>query len=194
LPLAFGTELATVPANIPYLRPLEERLVKWRQRMPASGRLRVGLCWAGNGVHLNDRNRSIPLERFANLVSVPNLEFFSVQKDVNEAQAALLRDYGVIQLGQEFADFADTAAAVAMLDLLISVDTSVAHLAGAMGKAVALLLPFSPDFRWLLNRNDSPWYPSMRLFRQTSIGDWNGTIERVRQELVDVAHRPAKSG
>ena len=160
LPLAFGTELATVPANIPYLRPLEERLVKWRQRMPASGRLRVGLCWAGNGVHLNDRNRSIPLERFANLVSVPNLEFFSVQKDVNEAQAALLRDYGVIQLGQEFADFADTAAVVAMLDLLISVDTSVAHLAGAMGKAVALLLPFSPDFRWLLNRNDSPWYPT----------------------------------
>ena len=110
LPLAFGTELATVPGNIPYLRPFEERLVKWRQRMPANGRLRVGICWAGNGVHLNDRNRSISLERFVNLVSVPNLDFFSVQKEVSEAQAALLRDFGVVQLGQDFADFADTAA------------------------------------------------------------------------------------
>ena len=194
LPLAFGTELATVPANIPYLRPLEERLAKWRQRLPANGRLRIGICWAGSSAHLNDRNRSVPLDRFATLLSAPNLDFISVQKEISEAQAAILSEHGVIQLGQDFTDFADTAAVIAMLDLVIAVDTSVAHLAGAMGKAVALLLPFSPDFRWLLDRTDSPWYPSMRLFRQTSIGDWNGPIERIRHELVDVARRPAKSG
>ena len=190
LPLAFGTELATVPANIPYLRPLEERMANWRQRLPENGRLRIGICWAGNSVHLNDRNRSMPLERFADVLSVPGLDFISVQKEVSEAQAAILSEHGVTQLGQEFADFADTAAVVAMLDLVIAVDTSVAHLAGAMGKAVALLVPFSPDCRWLLDRTDSPWYPTMRLFRQTAIGDWDGPLERLRQELADVARRP----
>ena len=121
--------------------------------------------------HLNDRNRSIPLERFAELLSVPELDFISVQKDVDERRRRSCASTA-FKLGQEFTDFADTAAVVAMLDLLISVDTSVAHLAGAMGKAVALLLPFSPDFRWLLDRTDSPWYPTMRLFRQSAIGDW----------------------
>jgi ADP-heptose:LPS heptosyltransferase len=132
------------------------------------------------------------LERFATLLAVPGLDFVNVQKDVSEAQTEILRDHGVIQLGQEFADFADTAAVVAMLDLVIAVDTSVAHLAGAMGKPVALLVPFSPDFRWLLDRTDSPWYPSMRLFRQTAIGDWDGPLAKLREELVDVARRPAK--
>ena len=173
LPLAFDTELETHPVNIPYIRPYEERLAKWRGRMPDNGRLRVGICWAGSSMHLNDRNRSMPLERFAPLFSVPGIDFVSVQKEVSAAQAAILREHGVVQLGQEFKDFADTAAVVAMLDLLITVDTSVAHLAGAMGKAVALLVPFCPDFRWLLDRTDSPWYPTMRLFRQPAIGDWN---------------------
>jgi hypothetical protein len=102
--------------------------------MPSNGRLRVGICWAGSASHLNDRNRSIALDRLATLLSVPGLDFVSVQ---------ILGAHGVVQLGQEFADLADTAAVLAMLDLLISVDTSVAHLAGAMGKAVALLLPFA---------------------------------------------------
>jgi ADP-heptose:LPS heptosyltransferase len=193
LPLAFGTELATVPARIPYLWPLQERVVQWRKRLPDNGRLRIGVCWAGSSVHLNDRNRSMPLERFAKLFSVPNLDFISVQKEVSETQAAILREHGVMEIGREFADFADTAAVVAMLDLLVTVDTSVAHLAGAMGKAVALLVAFSPDFRWLLDRTDSPWYPSMRLFRQTTIGDWDGPVERVRQELIEVARRPKRS-
>src|SRR5262249_42296801 len=156
-PLGFGTTLATIPANIPYVRPYQDRLDTWRGRMPDNGRLRVGICWAGSSMHLNDRSRSIPLERFAALLSVPGLDFISVQKEVSDAQAALLRDHGVIQLGQEFKDFADTAAVLAMVDLFITVDTSVAHLAGAMGKAVAMLVPFSPDFRWLLDRSDSPW-------------------------------------
>jgi tetratricopeptide (TPR) repeat protein len=191
LPLAFETELATIPSSVPYIRPQEERIAKWRDRLPASGHLRIGICWAGNSGYENDRNRSIPLERFAALLAVSGVDFVSVQKEVNEAQAAILREHGVIQLGQEFEDFADTAAVVAMLDLVIAVDTSVAHLAGAMAKAVALLLPFSPDWRWMLDRTDSPWYPTMRLFRQTAIGDWDGPLERVRKELADVARRPA---
>jgi ADP-heptose:LPS heptosyltransferase len=192
LPLAFGTELATVPAEIPYLRPYQERLDKWRPRLPDNGRLRIGLCWAGSKGHMNDRSRSIPLEHFAKLLSVPSLDFISVQKDVSDADAAMLREHGVAQLGQDFADFCDTAAVAAMLDLVITVDTSVAHLAGAMGKAVALLVAFSPDWRWMLNRTDSPWYPTVRLFRQNAIGDWNGALGRLRHELTDLACRPMR--
>jgi tetratricopeptide (TPR) repeat protein len=193
LPLAFGTELATIPANIPYLRPHAERLAQWRPRLPDNGRLRVGICWAGSKDHLNDRNRSMPLDRFATLLSVPNLDFICIQKEVGAADAAALDQHGVLQLGREFDDFADTAAVVATLDLLVSVDTSVAHLAGAMGKPVALLVPFSPDFRWLLYRTESPWYPSMRLFRQTAIGDWSGPLEKLRAELEAVAQRTGRA-
>ena len=190
LPLAFGTELATIPSTVPYIRPLDERIAKWRGRVPSNGRLRVGICWAGTSDHLNDRNRSIPLERFATILSGSGLDFVSLQKDVSTEQLAILREHDVVQLGQEFQDFADTAAVVAMLDLIIAVDTSVAHLAGAMGKAVALLVPFSPDFRWMLDRTDTPWYPTMRLFRQSAIGDWGSPLERLRQELAGVARRP----
>lgn len=190
LPLAFGTELATIPSTVPYIRPLDERIAKWRGRVPANGRLRVGICWAGTSDHLNDRNRTIPLERFATILSVSGLDFVSLQKDVSTEQLAILSEHNVVQLGREFEDFADTAAVVAMLDLIIAVDTSVAHLAGAMGKAVALLVPFSPDFRWMLDRTDTPWYPTMRLFRQSAIGDWGSPLERLRQELAAVARRP----
>ena len=167
-------------------------MAKWNAKLPGAGRLRVGLCWAGNSKHQNDRNRSIPLDRLAAVLAVPGVDFVSVQKEVTERDAGLLRDHGVVQLGQEFADFSDTAAVVAMLDLVIAVDTSVAHLAGAMGRAVALLVPFSPDWRWLLNRTDSPWYPTMRLFRQTAIGDWTGPVERLRHELSAAACRPPR--
>ncbi len=132
------------------------------------------------------------LDRFAQLLSVGNLDYVNLKKDVSETEVVQLRERGVIDLGREFADFADTAAVVSMLDLVISVDTSVAHLAGAMGKAVALLVPFSPDFRWLLDRTDSPWYPTMRLFRQSAIGDWNTPLDRLRQELSVVAQRPTR--
>jgi ADP-heptose:LPS heptosyltransferase len=193
LPQLFGTELATIPDRVPYVWPLEERLAKWRGRVPGNGRLRVGLCWAGNSIYGNDRNRSIPLSRFDALLSVPNVDFVSVQKDVNEADAVVLRERGVLALGRGFSDFADTAAVVAMLDILVSVDTSVAHLAGAMGKAVALLLPFAPDWRWMLNRADSPWYPSLRLFRQSRTGDWHEPFERLHGELIEVSQRPART-
>jgi tetratricopeptide (TPR) repeat protein len=189
LPLGCGTQLDTVPAHVPYLRPPPERLATWRGRVPANGRLRVGICWAGSAAHLNDRNRSIPLQSFAALLAVPGLDFVSVQKDVDAAQAAILRRHGVVQLGQDFADFADAAAVLAMLDLVITVDTSIAHLAGAMAKAVAMLVPFAPDFRWLTERTDSPWYPTMRLYRQTALGDWSGPLQRLQQELAAVAQR-----
>jgi tetratricopeptide (TPR) repeat protein len=192
LPMALGTEIATIPANIPYIWPFTERLAKWRDRFVDDDRVRVGICWAGNSAHLNDRNRSIALERLVKVLSVPGIDFVSIQKDVSEAQVELLRAHGVRQLGQEFQDFSDTAAVVALLDLVVAVDTSVAHLAGAMGKAVALLIPFSPDWRWLLDRTDSPWYPTMRIFRQDAVGDWDGPLERLREELIGVARRGAR--
>jgi ADP-heptose:LPS heptosyltransferase len=191
--LAFAGEAALAPASVPYLRPQAERAAKWRERLPANGRLRVGVCWAGNSAHLNDRNRSIPLERFAALFTVPDIDFVSLQKDVGEAQAAILRERGVVALGRELADFADTAAVLATVDLVISVDTSVAHLAGAMGKATALLLPFAPDWRWMLDRTDTPWYPTMRLYRQTAIGDWDEPLVQLGRELAEVARRRAKA-
>jgi len=194
LPLAFNTDLATIPSTVPYIRPHEERVARWRDRLGQSGRLRIGICWAGVGAHPNDRRRSIPLKRFATVLAVPGIDFVSLQKDVGAADAAILSEHGAAQLGQEFTDFADTAAVVSMLDLVIAVDTSVAHLAGAMGKAVGVLLPFSPDFRWMLGRTDSPWYSTMRLFRQSAYGDWDAPLTRICQELAALAARRAGEG
>ncbi|HEY3796452.1 MAG TPA: tetratricopeptide repeat protein [Bradyrhizobium sp.] len=189
LPLAFATDLATIPASVPYIRAQQARIDRWRERLPQPGRLRIGICWAGTRGHPNDRNRSIPLDRLAKMLSIPGVDFVSLQKEGGELDRAILREHQVLQLGHEFEDFADTAAVIAMLDLVISVDTSVAHLAGAMAKAVALLVPFSPDFRWMLDRTDSPWYPTMRLYRQSAIGDWEGPVNRLCAELEAVAAR-----
>jgi tetratricopeptide (TPR) repeat protein len=192
LPLAFGTELATIPANVPYVRADEARIVNWRDKLPSNGRLRVGLCWAGTSLHVNNRNRSIALPQFARLFSVSGVDFVSLQKEIAEADASILCDHGVVQFGEELEDFADTAAVIATLDLVITVDTSVAHLAGAMGKATAVLIPFASDFRWLRDRTDSPWYPTLRLFRQSAIGDWAAPLDRLHQELSAVASRQAR--
>jgi hypothetical protein len=194
LPAAFDTELATIPAGVPYIRPYGAYLDKWRGRLPANGRLRVGLCWAGSGAHVNNRRRSLSLQHFGKILAVPGVDFISLQKEVSPEHAAILRDKGVIQLAQGFQDFADTAEVVALLDLIISVDTSVAHLAGAMGKATAVLLPFAPDFRWQLDRTDCPWYPTLRLFRQPAIGDWEAPLGRLHDELISVARRRAQIG
>jgi hypothetical protein len=194
LPGAFKTELATIPSTVPYLRTDDALVAQWRDRIPQQGRLRVGVCWSGSTFHAGDRRRSLSLDQFAPILSVAGIDFISLQKDVRDADAARLRDFGVNQLGQEFADFADTAAVMTHLDLVISVDTSVAHLAGAMAKAVAVLIGFSPDWRWMLNRSDTPWYPTMRLVRQQSLDDWSAPIERLRielAELVELMRRPA---
>ncbi len=189
LPLAFGTTLGSIPAKVPYLAAPRDRLARWRRRLGPAPRRRIGLVWSGNPDHDNDRNRSIALARFRPLLSVAGLEFVSLVKDLKRGDAQTLRALGeVVPLGREFRDFADTAAAVSLLDLVISVDTAVAHLAGALAKPVWILLPYSADWRWLLDRDDSPWYPTARLFRQAAIGDWDGVLERVRHELARFAN------
>jgi hypothetical protein len=183
LPLAFKTEPASIPAEIPYLAAPAARIEKWRARLDAVSRPRVALAWSGNPAHANDRNRSIPLARLEPLWSVAGPSFISVQRDLREGDAGVLAAARLVHLGGELADFADTAAVLALADLVISVDSAVAHLAGAVGRPVWILLPFSPDWRWMLAREDSPWYPTARLFRQPAIGDWESVVSRVRAEL-----------
>jgi len=193
LPLAFDTRVETIPNAVPYIAPPPLYLQKWAQRIGAVPSPRIGLVWAGNPTHYNDRNRSVGLAVLELILGTVGLHFVSLQKPVSAADIAVLQQFAnVTPIGDELADFADTAAVIAMLDLVIAVDTATAHLAAAMGKVVALLLPFSADFRWLVGRNDSPWYPTMRLFRQTSLGDWNDPLVRLRRELADVARRPQR--
>ena len=188
LPLAFDTSLQTIPAGGAYLRPsgprFAERLAAWQARLGPKDKPRIGLVWSGNAHHKNDRNRSIPLQAFARVVS-PGARFVSLQNEVRAADAAVLKQRGDIdEFAPELVDFAETAALVAQLDLVVSVDTSVAHLAAAMGKPVWLLLPLNPDWRWLLEREDSPWYETMRLFRQSRRGEWGEVVARVGQEIA----------
>ena len=191
LPLAFATRLDSIPAEAAYLRADPERAAAWRARLGESAGPRIGLAWSGNAAHVNDRNRSMALARFIALAAGPG-QFVSLQKQVREADLALLRERpDIVHFGEALADFADTAALVANLDLVLTVDTAVAHLAAALGKPVWLLLPFNADWRWLLERGDSPWYPSMRLFRQPGPGDWDGALARVRQELAVFQAAPA---
>jgi tetratricopeptide (TPR) repeat protein len=190
LPFAFGTRLDIIPNTVPYLKPPEQRLRQWAKRLADLSEPLVGLVWAGSAAHVNDHNRSMALSALTPILAQADFQFVSLQKDVAAADRALLSQFSnVIDMGRELLDFADTAGVVAQLDLLVTVDTSVAHLAGALGKPVALLLPFSPDFRWLLDRADSPWYPTMRIFRQCAVGDWVEPIERLRGELEKMARQ-----
>ncbi len=187
LPAAFRTTLASLPAPRSYLGVGEQRLTHWRARIGARSKPRVGIAWSGNPAHVNDPNRSIPLEQMATLLS-PALDFFSLQKDVREADLKALRALHEIQdFSAGLESFSDTAALIQQMDLVISVDTSVAHLAGALGKRVWILLPSVPDWRWMLDREDSPWYPSARLFRQGRPGDWAGVLRNVQDALKSLA-------
>ena len=181
LPLAFKTTPATVPAGIPYLRTSEERIAKWRPRLDALPGKRIALAWAGNPNHINDRNRSIALARLKPLLSAPGISIVGIQRDVPKSDRAVLA--GLTHLGEELADFQDTAAVIALADLVITVDTSVAHLAGAMGRPLWVLLPSWPDWRWTLDGERSPWYPDARLYRQGADGDWNPVISRIAAEM-----------
>ena len=184
LPLVFGSTLESIPAETPYLfvpRKAAEKAA--RVAWPASG-LRVGLVWVGSAAHLKDRFRSIPSGLLEPLLEVSGARFFSLQVSAASGQQASL-DERITDLAPEIGDMADTAALIARLDLVIAVDTSVAHLAGALGKPVWVMLPFAPDWRWLVDREDSPWYPAMRLFRQQTVGDWESVIEAVRDALVE---------
>jgi tetratricopeptide (TPR) repeat protein len=190
LPLAFATELDTIPARIPYLVAPQARIDAWRHRLPRWRPL-VGLAWSGDRHHDNDLNRSIALETLAPLFDLPDVAFVNLQHDVRERDLPVLARLPNLQrLETRFGDFADTAAVVSLLDAVIAVDTAVAHVAGALGKPLMLLLPFAADFRWLRERQDSPWYPTARLYRQPKFGDWGGAIAALRHDLLRAGVSP----
>jgi len=179
LPLATGTTLAHIPGEVPYLFAGAQSRAAWRERLGTRQRRRIGLVWSGSTTHRNDRQRSIRLARLLPLLDA-DVEFISLQKECRAEDLELMRRDGRIRdVAGDLGDFADTAALLAELDLLITVDTSVAHLAGALGCPTWLLLPFAPDYRWLLGRADSPWYPSLRLFRQPALGDWESVVREL---------------
>jgi len=183
LPLAFATRLDTIPSATCYLpSPLEPRVQAWNQRLGPHDRLRVGLVCSGNPNHRNDRNRSMSLRMLSRILDV-DASFVSLQKDPRPDDKAILAQSGIVDFAAELTDFAETAALIACLDLVVTVDTSVAHLAGALGRPTWILLPWTPDYRWLLGRDDSPWYPTVRLFRQTETRDHTSVLDRVRTEL-----------
>lgn len=186
LPRIFGTDLSSIPARIPYLRADPLRVERWGDRLRADGALKVGLSWAGSPTHVRDRHRSMSLRTLAPVMEVAGARFYSLQKG-----AAAMEMHGVVpetdlvNLGAELGDFADTVAVISQLDLVLCVDTSVAHIAGALGKPVWVMLPQPADFRWLEKREDSPWYPTMRLFRQRRFGHWSEVVERVKAALQE---------
>ena len=185
LPLAFGTTIETIPASMPYLHAPAERIEKWRARFACTSKPRIGLVWSGKPTHKNDHNRSIALSRLEPLLSLPGVQFVSLQREYRDTDLPVLGRLPVLRIEDALTDFAETAAAITELDLVIAVDTAVAHLAGAMGKPLWLLLSHIQDWRWLSQRTDSPWYPSARLFRQPQIDEWEGVIARVGHELAE---------
>lgn len=195
LPRRFGTTEATIPARVPYLSVDSQLADRWERRLGTSrDGLLVGVVWAGNPRHGNDVNRSLPLEALAPLAGIEGAKLISLQKGPageRAGRAGRLSDEraGLLawNVGPELGDFADTAAVMSRLDLILSADTAAAHLAGALGRPVWTMIPFAPDWRWMLGRDDSPWYPTMRLFRQSRRGDWAGVVSRVAHQLADAA-------
>jgi len=183
LPLACRTTLATVPAVDRYLSVDSGRLAAWRARLGEVRGMRIGVAWSGRPEHKNDKQRSLSLAQF--LAALPEgPTYFVLQKDVRETDAALLATQSAfVNLAADFGDFSDTAAVCELMDLVISVDTSIAHLAGALGRPLWLLLPFVPDWRWLMGRSDTPWYPSASIFRQGEDKDWLPVLQQVRVAL-----------
>jgi tetratricopeptide (TPR) repeat protein len=188
LPLACKTEAANIPAEIPYLRADEQHLAKWRPALKGLAGKRVALSWAGHARHANDCNRSMDLALLAPLLALDGVSFVSIQRELRGNDADVLaRTPNVRHLGGELADMADTAAVVTLADLTLTVDTSVAHLAGSLGRPLWLMLPFAPDWRWTLNGENSPWYPQARLLRQKAVGDWPSIVATLRDALVEFA-------
>ena len=189
LPLAFRTTLETIPVATSYLpTAAQDRRQVWEDRLGPHDRLRVGLVWSGNPKHRNDHNRSIPLRSLTRILDI-DATFVSLQKDPrSDDKEILLERTDIVDLTAHLTDFMETAALISCLDLVITVDTSVAHLAGALGRPTWILLPHTPDWRWLLDRDDSPWYPTVRLFRQTETRDYASVLDRVRTELLGVIH------
>ncbi|AWB08201.1 hypothetical protein A6A40_23500 (plasmid) [Azospirillum humicireducens] len=189
----FGTQMDTIPHRVPYLTAEPDLAARWADRLKGLAGLKVGIVWAGSPTHGNDRNRSVGLAPFARLAAIPGVSLVSIQKGPTEGQAANPPGgFPLLNLSPGIRDFADTAAIMAGLDLVVCVDTSVAHLAGALGVPVWVLVPFAPDWRWMLDRQDSPWYPTMRLFRQDRPGSWDNAMDRLlqalRERIADSTH------
>jgi tetratricopeptide (TPR) repeat protein len=188
LPKLFRTDLTNLPASIPYVRAAPELIDRWQRRLAQFDGFRVGIAWQGSPTYVDDRYRSIPLVQFAPLAAVPGVRLFSLQKGAGREQLAETGGrFSVVDLADELDEssgpFMDTAAVMANLDLVIASDSAVVHLAGALGVPIWVALPLVPDWRWLLDRSDSPWYPTMRLFRQRRIGDWQGVFEEIGTAL-----------
>ena len=183
LPLAFSTTIETIPARVPYLRAPAGRVGRMNHHLGPPSGPRIGLVWSGSLASLP--RSAIPLTALEPLLHQPNLEFHCLQKEIAAADRAWLERSGQIATHEKMLDdFGDTAALIEAMDLVISIDTSVAHLAGALAKPVWIMLPFNPDWRWLLGRDDSPWYPTARLFRQPAPGDWDGVVRSVAASLL----------
>ena len=182
-PYIFKTTTDSIPADVPYLFAQRERSEYWRTKIN-SQEFKVGIVWAGSPTHGNDKYRSCALEHFAPLSQIHGVKLYGLQKGkAAEQMDDLAKTLPIVNISKDFDDFTDTAAAIENMDLVISVDTSVLHLAGAMGKRTWALLPYSPEWRWMLERPDSPWYPTMKLFRQKKLKDWRGLFQKVTEEL-----------
>jgi hypothetical protein len=188
LPRIFGTLPHTIPADVPYLHPRAALAERWQRRLGGLRGLKVGLVWAGNEKHGNDFRRSIPFDMLAPILATRGASFVSLQVNTRADDLAAMPAGAVTDLGPELKDFAETAGAIANLDLVIAVDTAVGHVAGAIGKPAWLMLPLCPDWRWLLAReNDTPWYPTVRLYRQRALGNWADVVARVAADLGALA-------
>lgn len=184
LPLAFKTDFSSIPNEVPYLYSTMNKQQAWTNFLGEKKKPRIGLVWSGSTIHKNDKHRSIALNNFITLLR-DDVEFICLQKEFRESDMATLKAHKNISIvADKLLDFSDTAALLDHIDLVISIDTSVAHLAAAMNKPVWILIPFDPDWRWLLNRNDSPWYPNMRLFRQAQINQWEDVIQQIKNALT----------
>ncbi|BBD58579.1 TPR repeat-containing protein [Nostoc sp. HK-01] len=183
LPYLLGTTIETIPAKIPYI--FASKSHNFQLAASPETKLKVGIVWAGNPGNRNDSRRTSGLQPFLPLFKIPAVEFYSLQVGKSSQDLAQLpADIKIQDLSSYLHNFNDTAAAITQLDLVLTIDTSVAHLAGALGKPTWVVLPFIPDWRWLLHRDDSPWYPTMRLFRQESVGDWSGVFAKVGQKIM----------
>jgi TPR repeat len=182
LPLAFKTDLTSIPSPKPYLAASTQKCEEWGQRLGVKRKPRVGLVWSGSTVHKNDHNRSLTLQQLLPYLPV-GCEYVSLQKEVREVDKPVLEGGDIRHYGDELKDYTDTAALCELMDLVISVDTSVVHLAGALGKSTWVLLPYAPDWRWLLDTDASPWYASIELYRQAEDLSWGPVLERVSKDL-----------
>jgi len=184
LPYVFKTRVETIPASIPYLFSNKEKLENWKQKLGNKSQKRIGLVWSGNINHKNDHNRSIPLDAFFEVLKLP-FEWHSLQKEYRDKDKEFLLAHSEIHRHEdELTDFSDTAALIECMDLVISVDTSLAHLAGAIGKEIWIMLAFIPDYRWMLDCDDSPWYPSAKLIRQDESRNWSNVLNVIKSNLL----------